>query len=182
MKSQRRSPHWPLLAAAALMGGVALVGGAVQHDPLGWFGQVTAAWVQALGSVVAIIAAIVIDQGSARRQREQFDYSEMLRKRECIEAALAAATLAGFAYRWLQHTHTDIHRRTYRQECTATYSGSGWTSRPSTTKRWRLCESASAIRSYSCISSASCTGSARRRARSSVAISRRNWSTMRRST
>lgn len=39
------------------------------HDPDGLFGQASAAWAQAIGSVGAILAAIVIDQGSSRRER-----------------------------------------------------------------------------------------------------------------
>ena len=68
------------------------------------------AWVQAVGSVVAIVAAIVIDQGSARRQRAQFDHAEMVRKRDRVEVAMAAASLAGFAMRWTEHTQRDLKR------------------------------------------------------------------------
>ena len=41
------------------------------HDPGGAFGQNSAAWAQAVMSVGAILAAIVIDQGASRRDRRE---------------------------------------------------------------------------------------------------------------
>jgi hypothetical protein len=102
--------RWPLLAGIGVIAAVALFAGAVVHDPQGLFGQVSAAWLQAVGSVAAILAAIAIDQGSARRQREQFDHAEMLRKRDRVETAMAAASLAGFAMRWAENTQSDLKK------------------------------------------------------------------------
>lgn len=49
---------------------VALISAAGAHDSAGFFGQTTAAWAQGLGSIIAIAAAIWIDQGAARRLRD----------------------------------------------------------------------------------------------------------------
>jgi hypothetical protein len=54
------------IALAAVLGWLALV---ARHDPNGLFGESTAAWTQAIMSVGAILAAIVIDQGASRRDR-----------------------------------------------------------------------------------------------------------------
>lgn len=59
--------HGLVFAALLVVGFV--VGGAVAID--GPFGQAPAAWFQAIGSVAAIVAAIWIDRGSARRQTEE---------------------------------------------------------------------------------------------------------------
>lgn len=40
------------------------------HDPGGPFGESAAAWAQAIMSVGAILAAVVIDQGASRRDRQ----------------------------------------------------------------------------------------------------------------
>jgi hypothetical protein len=47
-----------------------LVAGAAWADRDGFFGAITAAWIQAVGSIAAIAAAIWIDRGEARRARE----------------------------------------------------------------------------------------------------------------
>ena len=54
------------LVAAGSLGWLAVV---AAHDPQGAYGQSAAAWAQAIMSVGAIVAAIVIDQGSSRRAR-----------------------------------------------------------------------------------------------------------------
>src|SRR5436190_7738636 len=56
-----------LTAIVVVAGGwMALVG---SHDPGGPYGQSAAAWAQAIMSVGAILAAVVIDQGASRRDR-----------------------------------------------------------------------------------------------------------------
>jgi hypothetical protein len=60
-------------------GWMALVG---SHDPGGPYGESTAAWAQAIMSVGAILAAVVIDQGASRRDR--------LHRLEAAAAARAA--------------------------------------------------------------------------------------------
>lgn len=54
----------------ALFAGAALIGGAAQNSG-SIFSDEAAAWVQAVGSIAAIVAAIVIDQGAARRLEAQ---------------------------------------------------------------------------------------------------------------
>jgi len=58
-----------VLAAIVVVAGgwMALVG---SHDPGGPYGESAAAWAQAIMSVGAILAAVVIDQGSSRRDRQ----------------------------------------------------------------------------------------------------------------
>jgi hypothetical protein len=57
-----------LAAIVAVAGGwMALVG---SHDPRGPYGESAAAWAQAILSVGAILAAVVIDQGASRRDRQ----------------------------------------------------------------------------------------------------------------
>src|SRR4051812_4377316 len=70
-----------VLAAIVVVAGgwMALVG---SHDPGGPYGASTAAWAQAIMSVAAILAAVVIDQGASRRDR--------LDRLEAAEAARAA--------------------------------------------------------------------------------------------
>lgn len=70
-----------VLAAIVVVAGgwMALVG---SHDPGGPYGASTAAWAQAIMSVGAILAAVVIDQGASRRDR--------LERLEAAAAARAA--------------------------------------------------------------------------------------------
>ena len=65
---------WPLLFIAAA--GAALVAAAAAQDYSGLYGQTGAAWMQAVGSVVAIVVAIVVDQGASRRLRQERKVSE----------------------------------------------------------------------------------------------------------
>jgi hypothetical protein len=76
------------------MAAVGLVAGAAGADDKGWFGEVTAAWIQAVGSVAAIMAAIVIDQGSARRHAAQLDRADAAERRTRAELAVAVLVLA----------------------------------------------------------------------------------------
>lgn len=62
----------------------------------------TAAWIQAVGSVAAILAAIVIDQGSARRQLSQEERSRRIQKREWENCLREIETLTRNAARLLQ--------------------------------------------------------------------------------
>ncbi len=78
------------------MAAVALVVGAASADSNGWFGEITAAWIQAVGSVAAIIGAILIDQGAARRQRLQLEAADTARAREKLEVLLAVSGLAAY--------------------------------------------------------------------------------------
>jgi hypothetical protein len=60
----------PMVLAAIVVvagGWLALVG---SHDPGGPYGESAAAWAQAIMSVGAILAAVVIDQGASRRDRQ----------------------------------------------------------------------------------------------------------------
>lgn len=59
---------WLLLFIATV--GVGLVAEAAAQDEDGLYGQTGAAWMQAAGSVVAIVAAIIVDQGASRRFRQ----------------------------------------------------------------------------------------------------------------
>src|SRR5437870_13062423 len=64
-----RKARTPLLLAAIVVvagGWMALV---ASHDPGGAYGESAAAWAQAIMSVGAILAAVVIDQGASRRDR-----------------------------------------------------------------------------------------------------------------
>lgn len=78
--------------------GVGLIFAASAQDPNGLYGQSTAAWVQAAGSVGAILAAIVVDQGSTRRlrrERSQLDLQVAARRARAIkEAAIALHAVA----------------------------------------------------------------------------------------
>jgi hypothetical protein len=58
----------PETAAVSGVLAVTVVSVVALHDEDGWFGQSTAAWIQAIGSIAAIAAAVWIDQGTARRQ------------------------------------------------------------------------------------------------------------------
>jgi hypothetical protein len=78
--------------------GFGLIFAASAQDPNGLYGQSTAAWVQAAGSVGAILAAIVVDQGSTRRlrrERSQLDLQVAARRARAInEAAIALHAVA----------------------------------------------------------------------------------------
>lgn|GEM_PF-4030022 len=71
----RNARHWKtnrlavlaVVAAAVSIGWMSLV---ASHNPGGFFGESAAAWAQAIMSVGAILAAIVIDQGASRRDRQ----------------------------------------------------------------------------------------------------------------
>ena len=66
--SLRKARTATVLAAIVVVAGgwMALVG---SHDPGGPYGGNAAAWAQAIMSVGAILAAVVIDQGASRRDR-----------------------------------------------------------------------------------------------------------------
>jgi hypothetical protein len=73
-------PRTFTLLAALVAAGVGWLALVAAHDPGGAFGQNAAAWAQAVMSVGAILAAIVIDQGASRRDRiEQRDAAERVR-------------------------------------------------------------------------------------------------------
>jgi hypothetical protein len=73
-------PRTFLLLAALVAAGAGWLAVVAAHDPGGAFGQNSAAWAQAVMSVGAILAAIVIDQGASRRDRmEQRDAAERVR-------------------------------------------------------------------------------------------------------
>lgn len=67
-RSAQRATVLVAIVAAATTTWLALV---ASHDDQGLFGQGAAAWAQAIMSVAAILAAIVIDQGASRRDREE---------------------------------------------------------------------------------------------------------------
>lgn len=62
-----RTPTVLAVIAVVAGGWMALVG---SHDPGGPYGESAAAWAQAIMSVGAILAAVVIDQGASRRDRQ----------------------------------------------------------------------------------------------------------------
>lgn len=73
---------------------VVLIFEVCDQDPEGLFGQTTAAWVQALGAVGAILVAIAVDQGSSRRlQREQIEKERSIAARRCGAINRAADAL-----------------------------------------------------------------------------------------
>jgi hypothetical protein len=67
-RSAQRAILLVSILAIATISWLALV---AAHDDQGFFGQGAAAWAQAIMSVAAILAAIVIDQGASRRDREE---------------------------------------------------------------------------------------------------------------
>jgi hypothetical protein len=76
-----------LLILWSVAGLFLVVAGAVS-DPDGIFGSNTAAWVQGVGSIAAIVAAIIIDQGAARRLRQQ-QSEEVAARHDAIVMAIA---------------------------------------------------------------------------------------------
>ena len=80
MKLALEHPRTFLLLAALVAAGAGWLAVVAAHDPGGAFGQNSAAWAQAVMSVGAILAAIVIDQGASRRDRiERRDAAERVR-------------------------------------------------------------------------------------------------------
>lgn len=79
----------PLISTLAICLVAVLLGGAVAKD--GLFGSVTAAWVQALGAVGAVIGAIVVERGSTRRAIELQKKADEAREAARIRAMRHAA-------------------------------------------------------------------------------------------
>jgi hypothetical protein len=71
--------------------GVFLIGGAVGSDEHGLFGEITAAWVQGVGTIAAIAAAIWISQSEARRLRLD---GEASRRAAVLERVVAVESCA----------------------------------------------------------------------------------------
>jgi hypothetical protein len=67
-----RVGHW-LILLAVFTAALGLIAKAATSATDGLFGETTAAWIQAVGSVAAIIGAIWVDQGAARRLRQDRD-------------------------------------------------------------------------------------------------------------
>ena len=80
---------WPCLFIAAVAGG--LVAEAAAQDPDGLYGQTGAAWMQAAGSVVAIVAVIIVDQLSSQRLRQDRRNNERGVSARRVGAILQAA-------------------------------------------------------------------------------------------
>lgn len=83
-------PKWTPLIAAILAGAFAcgwVLGGAADH---GWWTEVTAAWVQGVGSIAAIGVAIFVDRRSARREVERRE-AEARDRREAAGTAIRVA-------------------------------------------------------------------------------------------
>lgn len=96
------SPLTVPVAAASAMVAAALVAGAIEHDPAGVFGQVVAAWVQALGSIGAIAGAAYLTDRQVREAlaREQRDReAERTHQKERDRTILLAASRLVSAYR-----------------------------------------------------------------------------------
>lgn len=97
---------WPGLFIAAVAAG--LVARAATQDPQGLYGQTGAAWMQAAGSVVAIVAVIIVDQLSSQRLRQDRRNNErdvsarrvgaILQAAEVLESAAAEVRAATVAY------------------------------------------------------------------------------------
>jgi hypothetical protein len=66
------------------------------------------AWVQAVGSVVAIAAAIWIDHGAERRQRSQLAAADRQRERDRIELMMTVTTQAKFALQYTERAYGDF--------------------------------------------------------------------------
>ncbi len=69
-----------------------------------------AAWAQGIFSVGAIIAAIAIERGSARRQQKQFEHAGLMRKRQGVETVMAVGALAAYAMTWTLRSCEDMRR------------------------------------------------------------------------
>ena len=80
---------WPCLFIAAVAAG--LVARAAAQDPQGLYGQTGAAWMQAAGSVVAIVAVIIVDQLSSQRLRQDRRNNERDVSARRVGAILQAA-------------------------------------------------------------------------------------------
>lgn len=96
---------WPGLFIAAISAG--LVAKAAAQDHAGLYGQTGAAWMQAAGSVVAILAVIIVDQLSSQRLRQDRRNNErdvsarrlgaILQAAEALESAAVEIRGANFA-------------------------------------------------------------------------------------
>jgi hypothetical protein len=60
----------PAILAAIVAGSAIWLSVVSGHDPAGPYGESAAAWAQAIMSVGAILAAVAIDQGASRRDRQ----------------------------------------------------------------------------------------------------------------
>lgn len=80
---------WPGLFMTAVAAG--LVARAAAQDPQGLYGQTGAAWMQAFGSVVAIVAVIIVDQLSSQRLRQDRRNNERDVSARRVSAILQAA-------------------------------------------------------------------------------------------
>jgi hypothetical protein len=70
--------HWTIAVSLSLLLSIVIVVVAASHDPEGIWGQTTAAWLQAVGSIVAILAGVALAnaqlrQASADARLEKFD-------------------------------------------------------------------------------------------------------------
>ncbi|MBJ7412510.1 MAG: hypothetical protein JHD15_19425 [Phenylobacterium sp.] len=81
----KRSPTRHVSVALGLS--ILMVSVVAVHDPNGWFGQSTAAWVQAFGSVGAILVAVWVDRAASERLRKDRE-AEWAKQRQDREAAV----------------------------------------------------------------------------------------------
>lgn len=101
-RSVQRAILLTVIVAVATVTWLALV--ATQNEQ-GLFGEGAAAWAQAIMSVAAILAAIVIDQGATRRDREE--------RREIAERGrMARITLLRNGKAMLDNVRSAIEQRT----------------------------------------------------------------------
>lgn len=102
MTRMRRFILWAVIASVGAT--VGFLFGAGRHDLLDPI--VAAAWVQAVGSVAAILAAIWIDRGAARRaedeRRDEQARDEEERERLKAEALEIMQDVAAMTGRWLE--------------------------------------------------------------------------------
>lgn len=102
---------WPCLFIAAVAAG--LVAKAAAQDPDGLYGQTGAAWMQAAGSVVAIVAVIIVDQLSSQRLRQDRRNNERDVSARRVGAILQAAEALQSAADELRAAQMGITSRTY---------------------------------------------------------------------
>lgn len=101
------------LKMAGLLASGFLLGGAIAVDDHGLFGQTSAAWVQAIGSIVAIIAAIEISREDQRVNRQEALKRESQAAKLILGDAYGAITATILAARSKLSKHPEIRKVAY---------------------------------------------------------------------
>jgi hypothetical protein len=104
------------VGAAGAMASAALIAGAAQADKDGFFGQVPAAWVQALGSIAAVGAAASISIMQAgdqrRRDAEELRLRAMDAAEDRVQALLTAIKICEWSKGRLETAATFLEANT----------------------------------------------------------------------